>query len=159
MHLPVCRPHSLVDGEMHSVFTCILGSLPVLGMVQAKTSAGLVWRKLCKGSAKDWRTPMELVARFHASQVQVVRANGGDRLHLTLLQGDACGASEMHAVRGCSSRQLKTDEQRVFACARATCRARSRVAVADNLFQRMPTNYLQAWAACRTIATPLSEYQ
>ena len=32
--LHICRPRSLVDREIRSTYTCIVDSLPVLGMVQ-----------------------------------------------------------------------------------------------------------------------------
>ena len=34
VHLHICRPRSLVDREIRSTYTCILDSLPALGMVQ-----------------------------------------------------------------------------------------------------------------------------
>ena len=52
MHLHICRPRSLVDREIRSTYTCIIDSLPVLGMER---------------SAKDRRKARELVARFRTS--------------------------------------------------------------------------------------------
>ena len=34
VHLHICRPPSLVDREIRRTYTCIIDSLPVLGMVQ-----------------------------------------------------------------------------------------------------------------------------
>ena len=53
VHLQICRPDSLVDREMRSAFCGILDSLPVLGMAQAKTLAGLFWSEFRERSAKD----------------------------------------------------------------------------------------------------------
>ena len=36
VHLHICRPRSLVDRDIRSTYTCIIDSLPVLGMVHIK---------------------------------------------------------------------------------------------------------------------------
>ena len=67
MHLHICRPRPLLDREIRSTYTCIIDSLPVLGMVQQITLAGLFWSKFRERSATDRRKARELVARFRAS--------------------------------------------------------------------------------------------
>ena len=78
MHLHICRPHSLVDRNMRSTFTCILDSLPVLGMVQTKRWLGYSGESVAERSAKD-RRKLHAGARTEQSrQVQMARANDSD---------------------------------------------------------------------------------
>ena len=85
VHLHYCRPRSLVDREVRSTYTCVVDSLPVLGMVQINNVG---WAILGASFAKDPRKTGErpgslLQGSAHRRQ-QVARANDGDCLHLTL---------------------------------------------------------------------------
>ena len=67
MHLHICRPRSLVDREIRSTYTCIIDSLPVLGMVQINNVGWAIFEQVRERSAKDHRKAKELVARFCTS--------------------------------------------------------------------------------------------
>ena len=56
MHLHICRPRSLVEREIRSTYTCIIDSLPVLGLVQINNVGWAILeqvsRKIRERSAK-----------------------------------------------------------------------------------------------------------
>ena len=57
MHLHICRPRSLVEREIRSTYTCIIDSLPVLGLVQTNNVGWAILeqvsRKIRERPAKD----------------------------------------------------------------------------------------------------------
>ena len=82
VHLHICRPRSLVDREIRRTYTCIIDSLPVLGMVQINNVG---WAILEQVSRKTGERPGSLLqGSAHRRQAQVARVNDGDCLHLTL---------------------------------------------------------------------------
>ena len=82
MHLHICRPRSLVEREMRSTYTCIIDSLPVLGLVQINNVGCFA-----KDPRKTGERPGSLLqGSAHRRQTQVARANDGDCLHLICTQ-------------------------------------------------------------------------
>ena len=98
VHLHICTHHCLVDREMRSACTCIVDSLPVLGMVQTKTLARLFRSKCRERFAKEGRKLWSLLQdSAHPGQAQVARANDGDcflgNASLSVLAGIAAAAT------------------------------------------------------------------
>ena len=67
VHLHICRPRSLVDREIRSTYTCIIDSLPVLGMVQINSWLGYFGASFAKDPRKTGERPGSLLQGFRTS--------------------------------------------------------------------------------------------